>query len=164
MTNLPEDGQAHALSLSLKKPWRVTQKWHSVSLCDTLAPAVSGKSENWRRDRDPEGETSSFEPETSLKLSGGGTGIRTLGTLAGTHAFQACALDHYATPPYFWIISNFFLYPFGCLRYHSLLYAVLLSSNSSLYINFHGVYGLVDFVLPLLCSLSLLDRLVVYPI
>ena len=37
-----------ALSLSLKKPWRVAQKWHSVSLRDTLAPAVSGKSENWR--------------------------------------------------------------------------------------------------------------------
>ncbi len=41
-----------ALSLSLKKPWRVAQKWHSVSLRDTLAPAVSGKSENWRRGRD----------------------------------------------------------------------------------------------------------------
>ena len=38
-----------ALSLSLKKLWRVAQKWHSVSLRDTLAPAVSGKSENWRR-------------------------------------------------------------------------------------------------------------------
>ena len=38
-----------ALSLSLKKRWRVAQKWHSVSLRDTLAPAVSGKSENWRR-------------------------------------------------------------------------------------------------------------------
>jgi len=37
-----------ALSLVLKKPWRVVQKWHSVSLCDTLAPAVSGESENWR--------------------------------------------------------------------------------------------------------------------
>ena len=41
-----------ALSLALKKPWRVAQKWHSVSLRDTLAPAVSGKSENWRRERD----------------------------------------------------------------------------------------------------------------
>ena len=41
-----------ALALSLKKPWRVAQKWHSVSLRDTLAPAVSGKSENWRRVRD----------------------------------------------------------------------------------------------------------------
>jgi hypothetical protein len=41
-----------ALSLSLKKPWRVAQKWHSVSLRDTLAPAVSGKSENWRRRED----------------------------------------------------------------------------------------------------------------
>jgi len=37
-----------ALSVGLKKPWRVAQKWHSVSLRDTLAPAVSGKSENWR--------------------------------------------------------------------------------------------------------------------
>jgi hypothetical protein len=37
-----------ALSVSLKKPWRVAHKWHSVSLRDTLAPAVSGKSENWR--------------------------------------------------------------------------------------------------------------------
>ena len=37
-----------ALSVSLKKPWRVAQKWHSVSLRDTLAPAVSGESENWR--------------------------------------------------------------------------------------------------------------------
>jgi len=37
-----------ALSVALKKPWRVAQKWHSVSLRDTLAPAVSGKSENWR--------------------------------------------------------------------------------------------------------------------
>ena len=41
-----------ALALTLKKPWRVAQKWHSVSLCDMLAPAVSGKSENWRRGRD----------------------------------------------------------------------------------------------------------------
>jgi hypothetical protein len=36
------------LSLALKKPWRVAQKWHSVSLRDTLAPAISGGSENWR--------------------------------------------------------------------------------------------------------------------
>ena len=38
-----------ALSLALKKPWRVAQKWHSVSRSYSLAPAVSGKSENWRR-------------------------------------------------------------------------------------------------------------------
>ena len=38
-----------ALALSLKKPWRVAQKWHSVSRSYSLAPAVSGKSENWRR-------------------------------------------------------------------------------------------------------------------
>jgi hypothetical protein len=37
-----------ALSLALKKPWRVAQKWHSVSRSYSLAPAVSGKSENWR--------------------------------------------------------------------------------------------------------------------
>ncbi len=30
---------------------------------------------------------------------GGGGEIRTLETLAGLHAFQACALDRYATPP-----------------------------------------------------------------
>ena len=41
-----------ALSLVLKKPWRVAQKWHSLSRSYSLAPAVSGKSENWRRGRD----------------------------------------------------------------------------------------------------------------
>ncbi len=41
-----------ALSLSLKKPWRVAQKWHLVSLRDTPLLAVSGGSENWRRERD----------------------------------------------------------------------------------------------------------------
>ena len=31
--------------------------------------------------------------------SGGETGIRTLGTVARPHAFQACAFDHSATSP-----------------------------------------------------------------
>ena len=32
-------------------------------------------------------------------VRGGGGGIRTLDDLAAMHAFQACALVHYATPP-----------------------------------------------------------------
>ena len=42
--------------------------------------------------------------------NGGETGIRTLGTLAGTHAFQACALGHYAISP--WVVAYLVL---GCL-------------------------------------------------
>ncbi len=33
------------------------------------------------------------------KVGGGGTGIRTLESLATLHRFQRCALDHYAIPP-----------------------------------------------------------------
>src|SRR5205807_1944522 len=33
------------------------------------------------------------------KGTGGGSGIRTHGTLSRTHAFQACALSHSAIPP-----------------------------------------------------------------
>lgn len=33
-------------------------------------------------------------------LCGGQRGIRTLGTLSRTHAFQACAIDHSATCPF----------------------------------------------------------------
>jgi hypothetical protein len=36
------------LFLVLKKPWRVAQKWHSVSIRDTPLSTVSGGSENWR--------------------------------------------------------------------------------------------------------------------
>ena len=32
-------------------------------------------------------------------MTGGEGGIRTLGTLSRTHAFQACALNHSATSP-----------------------------------------------------------------
>ena len=35
----------------------------------------------------------------ALAKCGGGGGIRTHGTLAGTHAFQACTLGRYVTPP-----------------------------------------------------------------
>src|SRR2546430_3790263 len=34
-----------------------------------------------------------------VSLVGGGSGIRTHGTLSRTHAFQACALSHSAIPP-----------------------------------------------------------------
>src|SRR4051812_33209038 len=38
--------------------------------------------------------------DQSVPIEGGGeTGIRTLGTLARTHAFQACALSHSAISP-----------------------------------------------------------------
>jgi DNA invertase Pin-like site-specific DNA recombinase len=37
-----------AFGVSLKKPWRIAKKWHSVSLCDTQYSVVSGKSTNWR--------------------------------------------------------------------------------------------------------------------
>ncbi len=37
-----------ALSVSLKKPWRGRQKWHSMSPSDTLAHAVSGKTVKMR--------------------------------------------------------------------------------------------------------------------
>ena len=33
------------------------------------------------------------------KCNGGGDEIRTHGTVTGTHTFQACALNHSATPP-----------------------------------------------------------------
>jgi hypothetical protein len=35
----------------------------------------------------------------SAKKNGGGDGIRTHGTVSGTHAFQACAFNRSATPP-----------------------------------------------------------------
>ncbi len=38
-------------------------------------------------------------PASLAQASGGGGGIRTLVTGKGKHAFQACALDHSATPP-----------------------------------------------------------------
>ena len=41
-----------ALVVPLKKPWRVAQKWHSVSLRDTPTLVHSGESQNWRRGRD----------------------------------------------------------------------------------------------------------------
>ena len=34
-----------------------------------------------------------------ITVDGGGSGIRTHGTLSRTHAFQACALSHSAIPP-----------------------------------------------------------------
>ena len=40
------------LVCELKKPLRVAQKWHSVSLCDTPTLVHSGESQNWRRGRD----------------------------------------------------------------------------------------------------------------
>ena len=42
--------------------------------------------------------------------NGGQGGIRTLGTLSRTHAFQACALNHSATCP------SFFLRAIACRR------------------------------------------------
>ena len=44
---------------------------------------------------------SRLKPKKSVKsiAYGGGRGIRTLGTVSRTHAFQACAFNHSATPP-----------------------------------------------------------------
>ncbi len=38
-------------------------------------------------------------PRSSCESNGGEGGIRTLEALADLHAFQACALGHYATSP-----------------------------------------------------------------
>ena len=40
---------------------------------------------------------------------GGGRGIRTLETVARLHAFQACALDHSATPPTLARVSYYYI-------------------------------------------------------
>ena len=40
-----------------------------------------------------------MENQSVVKNGGGQGGIRTLGTLSRTHAFQACALNHSATCP-----------------------------------------------------------------
>jgi hypothetical protein len=37
--------------------------------------------------------------DAGKQFTGGGSGIRTHGTLARTHAFQACALSRSAIPP-----------------------------------------------------------------
>ena len=37
--------------------------------------------------------------KTSTFIFGGGERIRTSGTIARTHAFQACSLSHSDTPP-----------------------------------------------------------------
>ena len=37
---------------------------------------------------------------------GGETGIRTLGDVAATHAFQACQFNHSCTSPYLCIIAD----------------------------------------------------------
>ncbi len=39
-----------------------------------------------------------------VSFHGGEGGIRTLGTLAGTHDFESCAFDHSATSP--WVGSG----------------------------------------------------------
>ena len=38
-------------------------------------------------------------PKTTFYVIGGEDEIRTHGTIAGTHAFQACAFNHSATSP-----------------------------------------------------------------
>ena len=40
-----------------------------------------------------------MENQSVVENSGGQRGIRTLGTLSRTHAFQACAFNHSATCP-----------------------------------------------------------------
>lgn len=42
-----------------------------------------------------------MENQHVVENNGGQGGIRTLGTLSRTHAFQACALNHSATCPFF---------------------------------------------------------------
>ena len=44
-------------------------------------------------------ETMSKFERSENESNGGEGGIRTLETLSGLHAFQACALGHYATSP-----------------------------------------------------------------
>ena len=51
--------------------------------------------------------------KTNPTDSYGERGIRTLDPLARMHAFQACALDHYATPPF--VIQFYTLFPHGTL-------------------------------------------------
>ena len=51
-------------------------------------------------DLEPHGFLESVLNLGKLGNGGGGRGIRTLGTVSRTHAFQACALSHSATPPY----------------------------------------------------------------
>jgi hypothetical protein len=48
-----------------------------------------------------ERRTSNMENQQVVENNGGQGGIRTLGTLSRTHAFQACALNHSATCPSF---------------------------------------------------------------
>ena len=46
------------------------------------------------------GESVASDPPVSGEVGGGQRGIRTLGRLSPTHAFQACAIDHSATCPF----------------------------------------------------------------
>ncbi len=66
-----------ALSVDLKKPWRVAQKWHLASQSDAPHSAVSDKSENWRRGRDS-------NPRYPVK---------------GTTVFETVLFNHSSTPP-----------------------------------------------------------------
>ena len=69
--------------------------------------------------------------ETNFVKLGGGGEIRTRDALSDIAVFKTAALNHYATPPYFFIITHFSLYPLGCFRNHSLLNASVFSVKSS---------------------------------
>ena len=77
-----------------------------------------------------------FAPRLFLTISqkvkiGGGGGIRTHDALSDIAVFKTAALGLYATPPYFFIISHFSLYPLGCFKNHSLLNASVFSVKFS---------------------------------
>ena len=67
------------LACELKKPWRVARSWHSVSLCDTPHSAVSGKSENWRREWDSNPRYVSVHTLSKRALSASQTSLHKAG-------------------------------------------------------------------------------------
>ena len=83
------------------------------------------------------------------------------------HAFQACALGHYATSPLAFnllIIDFLSRNPLGCFKCHSRFIASCFVKYFSIYTIFQGRYGFVDLVPPLLCSPSLIRTLEATPI
>ena len=74
----------------------------------------NGPRARWRRERDSHcgrREAPDIEPEAlldanrarrELSENGGEKGIRTLGTISRTHAFQACSFNHSDISPFEW--------------------------------------------------------------
>ena len=84
-----------------------------------------------------------------------------LTTPCGVLVFKTSALDHYATPPYFLLISSL-LYPF---LYSSSSSTDSFSESTEIFSNrIKGVRDFVEDTFPKLCSWNLLSKLLVLPI